>query len=509
MERLIIVGLLVCAAPCLIAAEGPFVDEKRSFQRQKDAADDAAKIVAKGGAAAAQIPALLADASAQVRDRVVREIVEGWSDEDLASLAKGLQSKVSLVREGVAEIYGKRRFGPGAAALMLSLGRRGGEDATVVCLWALGEIDAAAAWKPVQSLFKKEKRSYRTKAAALATLAQLDAAKARPLIDDALDDKLPGVRIEALLRLAAIDPAAAIEGSTKLLGVKATKRNPWAPRLHFAAMDVLRGIENRAEHADGLRSAVDALIATLEDATGRGKVDLGATLADICHKRDLPAEAYAWESWWKANRDTWQPEAPAGGLEGRKPKTAVVEYYGVPVSSLRVTFLQDTSGGMGRNRQGEFDGEGPTRLDTAKEELARVLTKLDASAWVNLIAFASYYESCSPEPLPVKRGRKKLLGFNAALEIPKKPGHNRGNLYDTLVHAADNPHVDTIYLLTEGAPTEGKYLNYERFLEHFVHIHRHTRVRVHTLLMGRSAKRNRDFLTQLAEMTGGTFHEVE
>ena len=68
----------LAAEPQKGGSPGPtFVDVQRSIAKQRDAADDAAKTVARGGDAAKQVVALLADSSAVVRDRVVKDVIAG------------------------------------------------------------------------------------------------------------------------------------------------------------------------------------------------------------------------------------------------------------------------------------------------------------------------------------------------------------------------------------------------------------------------------------------------
>ncbi|MFQ5653696.1 MAG: hypothetical protein ACE5GW_03065, partial [Planctomycetota bacterium] len=289
----------------------------------------------------------------------------------------------------------------------------------------------------------------------------------------------------------------------------------WGGRLLSAALDTLRGVEGRSKLREPLVLAIDAVIARLPEAEARARRDLIEALKDVTGVRDLPDAPYAWEGWWRMQREKWQP--PAGrarpgkkgagedAAEEGEGRTGVVRYHGIPVDSLRVTFLMDLSGDMGRGIDGSWESEGPTRLDVSKEELDRVLRKLHERAYVNVVTFASFFYSASEAPLSLKRARGRFLDFNSKQKIPRKRGHSRGNIYDALAFTVTRPHVDTVYLLTEGAPTEGKFHDYGRFLSHFRRLNRYSRVKVYTLLMGKTGGRNRAFLQELAEGTGGSF----
>ncbi|MFN0057141.1 MAG: hypothetical protein ACKVX7_01670 [Planctomycetota bacterium] len=199
----------------------------------------------------------------------------------------------------------------------------------------------------------------------------------------------------------------------------------------------MRAVANRKPDATiGGLDGVDALIAALANLRGRELRDSIATLEDLTGQYEHGDFLDAWSLWWQAQRENWQPTATGKGAadKTRAPagRTAVVRSHGTPIDSQRVVFVQDISGGMGRQLDGEWKGPGPTRLDVSKRELDRVLDKLSDDAWVNLVYFGSYYYSFAKEPQPLKSERRRLKDFNAQQEIPKPQGHNRGNVYDTL-----------------------------------------------------------------------------
>ncbi len=324
----------------------------------------------------------------------------------------------------------------------------------------------------------------------------------------ALTDRLLAARVPGIQLLP--DSEAIPACSALLSDPPKDKQQIWGPRLLWHGLRRLRSIPEPQEHTEALKNAIDALIGRIEQADGRALVEIGVTLRHLTGKRDFPDVLHVWESWWKNKRETWVPADPK--KRGNPPtpgRTSVVRYHGLEVDSLRLSFLIDASGGMSRDSKGEFDGKGPTRLDHCKKELSRTLNALPARAFANIIRFGSYFESCSRNPLQLAKGKKKLLNFVDTSEVSSKRGHNRGNLYDTLLHACQQPHVDTIYLLSEGAPTEGKYLNYERFLKHFKQVYRYHPVRIHILSIGGARGRNSTFLRNLSNLGGGTYREIQ
>lgn len=502
-----------------IETPGPaFVDWKRGVEKQTNDARDARREVESGADAAERALVLLSDDSGYVRDAVFATILDDWSDEDVLVLAPGLLSPELLVAENVAELLGRRR--PEGAAELLSRAalRSPHPSARALMLWALGEIGGPAATATGRETWRKEKRSWEVRAEALSVVARHEGAEARELIDDALGEKkLLPLRVAALRALATFDAAGAfVAASAQLADLPRDRSGVWAPRVELAALRTLGSVPATAVPRETVIATIDALLESLDDATGRLRRARFEALAAITGE-ELPPTAVSWRAWWGTRRDGWSPsDRPAGGAndapggEGEEESggTAVVRFHGLPVDSTRVTFLQDLSGGMARNLEGERDGPGPTRLDHAKAELARVITALDDHTWANVITFASTYFAARDEPQLLGRARRPIVEFCREQVIPTAPGHARGNVYDALAYAVTSPHVDTIYLVSEGAPTEGKYHDYERFLFHFERLNRWYGARVHVLLVAETGGRNRSFLERLSGGTGGAMRAV-
>lgn len=487
------------------ATQPVFVDVARSIRKQRDAADAAVDEARRGAAEATKTLAHLGDVSGLVRDRVYRTIVEKWSNEDLAALAPGLLSSEALIREAVAEIYGERVYKYGTPALLEGLTRYKDEEARVVCLWALGRVADPQVWKTVETVFKREKSSFRVKAEALRTLYRLDARQARSRIDECVKGDQPPLRIEALELLRESDGAAFGQAAAAILReIPKDPRDEWAPRVWLAAAELVQEFKWDIASRGHAVVVVDSLVAVAEEVRGRMQSELYAALPKVTGMT-LAADALTWRLWWEKNRESWQPLEP-GAAPPSPGRTGVVQYHGEFIDSNRLAFLVDLSGGMGRTQiEG---GDGPTRLDLAKQELARVIRELPEDYLVSLSYFGSFFERFSEAPVQLKSGRGRLLEFNESREISKKPGHNRGNLYDTLLAATVQPFTDTIFLLTEGAPTEGKFQDQARFLSSFERWNRHYRVRVCTVFVGAPSGRARDLLKQLSEGSGGTFREL-
>lgn len=524
---------LGCALLCVAveaADRAPvFVDTERSLSKQEAAANAAAKVAVVGAKNLKPVLKLLDDKSGHVRDRVVKEIVRNWSEADLGALVLGLKVRSPLIHDAICEIWERKGYAGAVKPLAKALPKLRDEEAIVSALRTIAASKSKDAWEAVAKLHKKERKRFRVKGEALRTLSQIDPEKAKSLVKEGLDDKLLPVRIMALFLLAAQDQAGAVKAATQMIDTSAGERDKvWGPRLLFGALDLLVSVSERVAVKAELKLAIEAMIRRLEKAIGREQHELGIALGEITGERELAPEHFAWKGWWEAQKDKWEPKPKAKkkktkkkGKKGKKdkepeekpapmrPVTSAVRFHGIPIHSLRLTFVQDISGGM-KNPVGGRGSDTPAKLTKSKKELAKVLVALDDRAQVNLLYFATNYFKCAPAPVSIKKFRKKLIQFNAKQEIPdaKKKGLGRSNLYDSIAYAISQPNIDTVYVLTEGGPTEGRFIDTKRFVRHIKRLNDFYRVRVHTMLIGSSSSGS-TFLAAVAKATGGKFYDLK
>jgi hypothetical protein len=510
VAKVALLSSLLLVSTMVFAQEPPvFIDPERSMKKQEEAADEAEKVVAKGGAAANEVLALLCDKAAPVRDRVVKGLCK-WSDEDLMKLAPGLKAKDGLLVEGLAEVYELKAVKAAAGELSKALESRRDEDSAIAILRALGQIGDSGVYGSVEKYFKKANpKMHRLRAEALRCLAFLDRGKGAKLLSEALSDKSEGARVMALISLPEFDKAAAVKAATEALRENSKIKDPdWRTRILYGALDAVRSCEPRKPLAAELKEMIGACIKALEGTKGREQFELGLCLRDLTGEKNLADDALAWKTWWEARKDAWTPpEKAKKGEEGEGGGSgSVVRFHGVPIVSLKLTFLQDVSGGM-KNPVGGRSSKTEAKIDVSKTELNKVLGSLDEESSVNLVYFATSFFKLSPKPLPIKKFRAKLQAYNNEQKIVDKDGYGRSNLYDSIRFALAQDDIDTVYVLTEGGPSEGKYLDDERFVRHLERANAIYRVRVHTMLMSTS-KTPRSFLTKVAEATGGNFYDL-
>ncbi len=183
-------------------------------------------------------------------------------------------------------------------------------------------------------------------------------------------------------------------------------------------------------------------------------------------------------------------------------------FHGVPVESTRLVLLQDVSGGMVGTLDPRERG-GVSRLRFALDELARLVGALHPDVRLDVGLFASRPRRAAGRLVPVGRAREALVAWaERSGRPPTGEGLARSNLHDALQDALDDPEVDTIFLLSEGGPTEGRFVDLERFVSHLARRNRYARVRVHCL-QATWSRPGAEFLRRLSRALGGTFHDLD
>ena len=191
-----------------------------------------------------------------------------------------------------------------------------------------------------------------------------------------------------------------------------------------------------------------ALVAMLADPRVRARHVASKALEQISGLA-LGHDVKAWGE-WLAKRDPGKPE-----------QATVPSYHGFSVYSDRVVFLVDASDSMlwpfaSRNRP-------PQRIDVAKSELASVLHQLTPDTLFNVIVFNDKQISWRKAEAPAT-AENVASATQFAEKAMAKPSGNT-HFYEALETAFENdPQFDTIYLLTDGNPTDGKYWTNEAVL---------------------------------------------
>ena len=440
-------------------------------------------------AAEALIPALV-DPSPRVRERARDALAGRASDAELEAIARAglgrpepearrrcadllaragapaapqaerltplLKDRDPLVREAAAAALGATGHRGQAPAVAAAFAREGTAEAAGALLDAWGALDPEGALREAARVVGREKE---------------------------------GPPCVAALRvLRAGDPDGAERAARDLL------RHPaWEVRVAAAAA---LGGEGSGP------PAVDALLEALRKEKRlrvRGEIAAGLErLTGAPFGDDLDR----WRSWWETRRNGWTPpEARPPAREARGPRDggeSAARFYDIPLDGDRVVFALDTSRSM---LDPARIGEEATKMQVALAEAAKTFATLGDGVHFNVVAFGTEVESWKPRAVPAGPSSK----YEALRFLQKRPLEGRTNIFDALATAMADPGVDTVFLLTDGAPTEGEATSRTGFLEGLAHLRRWRPVRVHCVEVGASntGSRWKGFLAEVAKACGG------
>ena len=177
----------------------------------------------------------------------------------------------------------------------------------------------------------------------------------------------------------------------------------------------------------------------------------------------------------------------------------VPKYFDMEVSATnRVAFLVDVSGSM--TEPLETDKK-VRRIDVLKKELAGVIEQLPSETSVNIIAFNHNFKPWKKTLFPLRgRGRQLALKFVSTLQAASST-----NVYDTLEFALQDEIVDTLFLLSDGEPTAGRFTEVDDVLREVKALNRSRSVSINAISFGEES----ELLEKLADQNRGEYKFVK
>ena len=324
----------------------------------------------------------------------------------------------------------------------------------------------------------------RLAADALAAWVAVDPEGARPALRAALGDERAELRAAALILGTSIGEAGARSAARGLAadGSSAVRR---------AAIGALG--------ASADRGAAAVLVERLEgEARPSLRADLLGTLQRISgmrHRDDLRS----WRHWldslpadWRAGDEAPPERAPAG-------PTTHADLASFPLRSDRLAILVDFSGSLWAPRE-----DGRTRKELLDPQIAGLLGRLGDGASFNVVPYAT--EPAPWRPALVPAGKREVT--LAARDFERCRLTGKGNVWDAALLALADPEVDTLLIVTDGAPTGGRRWNLGLLVDLLVRERRWTGVVIDSVLIDASARLERHW-TELAARTGGTSVSVK
>ncbi len=176
-----------------------------------------------------------------------------------------------------------------------------------------------------------------------------------------------------------------------------------------------------------------------------------------------------WQGWWSTHGgEGWDPskkgEAKEAATRERGEQEKVPTFFGSEIASNRLVFVIDTSGSMEMtDKPADFEGSEEDfaalnpdtpevkkhqRIERAKAQVVAAIENLVPTQQFNVIAFSDKTKPWKPSVVPATDANKR-----AAIEFCQGLKEDGGTYTDEALEAAfADPTIDTIYLLSDGAP---------------------------------------------------------
>jgi Mg-chelatase subunit ChlD len=281
----------------------------------------------------------------------------------------------------------------------------------------------------------------------------------------------------------------------------------WGVRL--AALDALADLKSPA--------GVALLVEALEREPGRLAEDVAAHLARLTG-RDLGPEPERWRQFLASAPPDFVERADAARLVPAR-YAAGIRYHDIASASRRFVLVTDLSSSMETREQRRASSVREyavvqSRLAIAVAEIGRLLSSLDPRHHFDLVTFRDEARAWRPalvaaEPRVLEDAIEELQRWQAGGGTNVQAGLAR--VFDMAESALDAPvqrpeDLDTVFLLTDGAPTSGELVAPELLLDWVAERNRHLHLRIHCIALAGDAP-SRDFLRRLAALTGGQYVE--
>lgn len=272
---------------------------------------------------------------------------------------------------------------------------------------------------------------------------------------------------------------------------------------HYRHLSVPQALMRMVEHAG--EEELQALFQALRKLWG-GESEFSVDRAD----------KEALFRWWELNKDRVPDQfvklgarAIAAGQPERTEEDSRWrgrDFYGITIRSSRVLFIVDISLSM---EEPQREGAEKKKIDVAKTELTRAIKALPKGGTFGLIAFSGLAEVYGTGMMDVTdKNRKRVLEWIDGLKTRAAT-----NIYDSLelafklgtktspVKSKGVP--DTMFLVSDGAPTVGKYVEPDIILEHVKRWNKRRRIKIHAIGVGED--HDIEFLQTLAQTHGGLY----
>src|SRR6185295_6936488 len=122
-----------------------------------------------------------------------------------------------------------------------------------------------------------------------------------------------------------------------------------------------------------------------------------------------------------------------------------------------------------------------------------------STAQINMIFFDDRIEPWRKSLVPIKANLKE-----AQAVVSRVAARGQTNIFDALEVAFAHKEADTIYLLSDGDPSNGRVIDPDDILREIRKMNRLRQLVIHTISFGSSR-----FMKALAEQNGGQYVEIK
>jgi HEAT repeat protein len=316
------------------------------------------------------------------------------------------------------------------------------------------------------------------------------------------------------------------------------------------AISAVRALLDRATP-----DVIEPLYKDLGTAEGRLQDDIADALARLTGV-NFGVNPTQWESWWAQKKSTMKTLQPLTAEQLVELKTKEKEqitqstplYFGLRIRSDSIAFLVDCSESM--NEEYKPAGAAPepavakgkttvakkaepepgakrgttstakarkkrpgwkSRLDVAKKELTEAISRLPEGQVLNVIRFNSLLSDFCATVFPETQQTKTPPGLNPDVRtkvidyVKASKAEGLTNVLGAVREAFKYPQVDTIYLLSDGAPTVG-VTDRDELLRELDRMNRRRKVKINAISFHPKPE-ERQLLQAIAVRTMGVYVE--
>ena len=276
--------------------------------------------------------------------------------------------------------------------------------------------------------------------------------------------------------------------------------------------------------------AVGPLVSAMAAEEGTLLEDYAAALAKLTGAA-LGPNPESWKRWYDDHKAELGGKSapPSTAKLGKNPLLPPVDYYGVQTRSLRLLFLIDCSGSMNEviGQAGVTTGDqfqGP-KIEIAKKMLKAAISQLHPSTMFDVITFNTDARQFNEKLVQATPETKHAMNERVSELVGRGGTYTYGALKlafgitgEAVTPSA--PPVDTIFLLSDGAPTEATFedgeeakpMEPEKILAAVKAWNPFRTVHIHTIAIDPRIEKNGGnfvrMMKALAEENGGTYTAI-